>query len=219
MKIEAKGPILIKMKTQKIIESLQSGRVYMNELGYFIKEEEQEDDEVWDRIENQINSSAYEAQGGIPCNFALKQENSSNFGFCMFYISNEHAKFQFSDKQKERLVRFGDTALIIKDVGEFIRRATNAASKEGFELHHREVYYYDEKQEVTIEMMDLLTKGMYNISFFKREKFRHQQEYRLAVNMEKTERDHIELQIGDISDISVQVSTEQMLEEGIDIQN
>ncbi len=70
-----------------------------------------------------------------------------------------------------------------------------------------------------MEMMDLLTKGMYNVSFFKRNRFRHQQEYRLAINMEKTESDHIELQIGDISDISVQVSTKQMLEEGIDIQN
>lgn len=219
MKIEAKGPILIKMKTQKIIESLRSGLIYMNELGYFIKEEEQEDDEVWDRRENQIISHAYEAPGGIPCNFVLKQENSSNFVFYMFYIPNEHSNFQFGDKQKERLARFGDTALIIKDVGEFIRRTANAAVKEGFELHHREVFYYDEKQEVTIEMMDLLTKGMYNISFFKREMFQHQQEYRLAINMGKTEKDHIELQIGDISDISAQVSTEQMLEEGIDIQN
>jgi len=220
LKIEAKGPILIKIKTQEIVESLRSGLVYMNELGYFRKEEEQEDnDEVLDRKENEIYSSAYELPGGISCDFVLKQENSSNFAFCMFYMPSEYGSFQFSDKQREKLAKFGDTALIIKDFGEFIRRTMNAAVERGFELHHREVFYYDEKQEITMEMMDLLTKGMYNVSFFKRNRFRHQQEYRLAVNMEKTESDHIELQIGDINDISVQVSTKQMLEEGIDIQN
>lgn len=219
MKIEGKGPILIKMKTKEIIESLQSGLVYMNELGYFRKEEQEDNNEVSDCRENEIYSTAYELPGGIPCNYVMKQENSSNFAFCMFYIPSEQGHFQFSDEQKDKLARFGDTALIIKDFGEFIRRTVNAAANKGLELHHREVFYYDERQEVTLEMMDLLTKGMYNVSFFKRKQFRHQQEYRLAVNMEKTEADHIELQIGDISDISVQVSTKQMLEEGIDIQN
>ena len=220
MKIETIGPILIKMKSQAIIESLRSGVVYMNELGYFRREEEREDnDEVLDRRENEIYSTAYELPGGIPCNYIMKQENSSNFAFCMFYIPHEQGRFHFSDKQKEKLARFGDTALIIKDFGEFICRTVKSAANEGFELHHREVFYYDEKQEVTMGMMDLLTKGMYNVSFFKRKQFRHQQEYRLVVNMEKTKRDHIKLQIGDISDISVQVSTKQMLEEGIDIQN
>ena len=116
-------------------------------------------------------------------------------------------------------MKFGDTALVIKDFGEFIRRAVNAAKDRGYELHHREASYYDEKDEVQMEMTDCLTRGLYHIAFYKRERYRHQQEYRLAVNKERTGEDHIELDIGDISDISVKVSTEQILDEGIDLMN
>lgn len=51
----------------------------------------------------------------------------------------------------------------------------------------------------------------------KREKYRYQQEYRLAISMDKIEKDHIRLNIGDISDISFQTNTKQILEEGIEI--
>lgn len=62
-------------------------------------------------------------------------------------------------------------------------------------------------------------RSLSHIAFYKRERYRHQQEYRLAVNKERTGEDHIELDIGDISDISVKVSTEQILDEGIDLMN
>ena len=86
-------------------------------------------------------------------------------------------------------------------------------------MHHREVSYYDENDEMKMEVTDCLTRGLYNMAFFKRERYQHQQEYRFAVNKERTGEDHIELDIGDISDISVKVSIEQILDEGIDIIN
>lgn len=221
MIITGKGPLLIKFQSREIIESLQSGLVYMNGLGVFINmEEQEEDDEVGDRMEEQIYSTAYVLPSGSACGLRLKvDDGTDNYVFCLFYVSENQESFRFNDMQKKKILKFGDTALVIKDFGEFIHRTVNAAKDKGYEMHHREVSYYDENDEMNMEVTDCLTRGLCNMAFFKRERYQHQQEYRLAVNKERTGEDHVELDIGDISDISVKVSTEQILDEGIDIIN
>lgn len=218
MKTESKAPVLIKFKSKKIIDSFQSGTVYMNKLNYFIEKEELEDNhEIGDDMENKFFSMAYEFPDGTPCNFISTTEgNRDNFVFCLFCVPANSCHFQFSSEQKEKLPDFGDTALVIQDFHEFISRATDGAKKKGYELHNKEVVYYKENCEMPIEVAKLLTEGLYNFSFLKRSRYSYQQEYRLAVNMEKIKKDHIVLDIGDISDISYQISTKQLLEEGID---
>lgn len=55
MKTESKAPVLIKFKSKKIIDSFQSGTVYMNKLNYFIEKEELEDNhEIGDDMENKF---------------------------------------------------------------------------------------------------------------------------------------------------------------------
>lgn len=218
LKTESKVPVLIKFQSKEIIDSFQSGTVYMNELSLFRKMEESDDShEVGDYMENKYFSMAYELPDGTPCNFiSTTEDNRNNFIFCLFCVPADGCHFQFSSEQKEKLPDFGDTALVIQDFHEFISRVTNEAQNQGYKLHNREAVYYKENCEMTIEVAKLLTEGLYNFSFLKRSRYSYQQEYRLAVNMEKTEEDHIILDIGDISDISYQISTKQLLEEGID---
>lgn len=218
LEVRSKKPILIKFQLKPRIDSLQSGIVYMNELKFFRDMEKLErDDDIGDLMENNIHSTAYELPDGRPSNVNLTENSSSNFVFCLFYVPLHLKHFQFSEKQKEKLPVFGDTALIIHDSQEFLNRVLCEAKKGGYKLHHRGVVLYNENEPIPMEVMDVLTKGLHNIAFMKREKYHYQQEYRLVINMDKTEKDHIRLNIGDISDISFQVSTKQILEEGIEI--
>lgn len=216
LKIKGKSPILIKFHSKNIIDSLQAGNIYMNELNIFRKMEEGGDShEVGDLMENKIFSKAYELSDGTPCNFIMTEENKSNYVYCLFYVTFNSNYFQFSDEQKEKLLCFGDTALVIQDVQEFLYRVTNQAEKEGYNIHHRKVMYYKENKEITKELMNYLAEGLYNFSFLKRDKYRYQQEYRLAINTEKLEEEHIILKIKDISDISFQINAKKILEDGI----
>ena len=56
-----------------------------------------------------------------------------------------------------------------------------------------------------------LIQGTHNIAFWKRESYKEQQEFRIVIPKENCAKDHIELDIGDISDISKMFSTEQVL--------
>ena len=70
--------------------------------------------------------------------------------------------------------------------------------------------YYDE----TIDWADIfisLIPGTHNIAFWKRKAYSNQQEFRIVIPVEDYTEDHIELDIGDISDISKTFTTEQFL--------
>lgn len=86
----------------------------MNGLGVFIKmEEQEEDDEVGDRMEEQIYSTAYVLPGGSACGPRLKvDDGTDNDAFCLFYIPENQESFRFNDKQKKKILKFGDTALM-----------------------------------------------------------------------------------------------------------
>ena len=43
----------------------------------------------------------------------LKTSESNDFVFCMFGVNPTEEKFRFTDKQKEKMISFGDTALIL----------------------------------------------------------------------------------------------------------
>ena len=52
---------------------------------------------------------------------------------------------------------------------------------------------------------------MWNIAFWKRDRYLYQQEVRFVFVSDNKNLDHIELNIGDISDISVTMSANQIL--------
>lgn len=217
VKMVVKGFPLIKFQSAERIESLQDGLIYMNSLEWFRKHESENGDVViGDSFEAMfhINEGKFvlpDIGEEIEIKNELIQTSSSNdYAYCMFGIDPYSNKFSFTDEQKENIENFGDTALLILDKDEFFNRIRNAASKEGYEIYGGFVRYYDETIDSLHLIMSLLS-GMHNIAFWKRKKYYYQQEFRFLVHAEKCEKDHLELNIGDIRDISKVLKTSQLL--------
>jgi len=205
---QTKGIPLIKFQDATKIQSLQSGKIYAKTLSYYRKREEETGDcEVGDKYKAMIhinNAKIYSPDTGKTItvkNDLLKTSESNDFVFCMFGVNPKSKEFSFTDKQKEKMLSFGDTALIVLDHDEFIRRVIVAAKQAGYNVYFKPVQYYDP----TIDggnMWNSLLEGMWNIAFWKRNSYIYQQEVRFVFTPGDENTDHIELDIGDISDIT-----------------
>lgn len=214
---QIKGLPLIKFQDADKIKSLQSGMLYAKTLGYYRKREEETGDcEVGDKYEGMIHIN--EATICFPDtgekvnvnDHLLITSESNDFVFCMFEVNPKLDKWKFTDKQKEKMLSFGDTALIVLDHHEFIHRVQVAAEKAGYKVYFQSVQYYDP----TVDnggMYTSLINGMWNIAFWKRDSYSYQQEARFVFTPGNENIDHIELDIGDISDITVIIPAEKVL--------
>lgn len=214
---QAKGMPLIKFQDADKIKSLQAGKIYAKTLGYYRKREEETGDcEVGDKYEAMIHineATIYFPDTGetVAVNDdLLKTSESNDFVFCMFGVYPKKEKFRFTDKQKEKMLSFGDTALIVLDHDEFISRVKVAAEKAGYKVYFKPVQYYDPNIDGGNMLFSLLD-GMWNIAFWKRDSYTYQQEVRFVFTPSDENIDHIELDIGDISDITVIISAKSAL--------
>ena len=212
-----KGFPLIKFKSEEIINSLQGGKIYLNSLKWFRDyENENGDTIVGDNYEGMLHVNDgelinKETGEHISLNDNLISTTSSNaFVYCMTFISPSIDEFTFSELQKEDLKTFGDTALVILDSEEFINRIKQKAAENGYSLLCNTVQYYDEENDNANIWISLLN-NINNIAFWKRKSYSHQQEFRFVISADKCTEDHIELEIGDISDISKVFKTEDVL--------
>ena len=135
---------------------------------------------------------------------------SDLYVFCMTYVDPKIDSFEFTDEQKEELRGFGDTALVILDSDEFISRIKKAAKEKGYNIYFNKVHYYDENADWADVFISLI-QGTHNMAFWKRKTYSNQQEFRMVIPVEDYTTDHIELEIGDISDIAKIFTTEQIL--------
>jgi len=140
----------------------------------------------------------------------LKTSYSNDFVFCMFSINNHDNSFEFSELQKQEILTFGDTALIITDTNEFLRRIYETIKNTGYEVYCNYINYFDE-QTNSFQLIKSLIEGMHNIAFWKRKKYSYQQEFRILLHGANIDQDFIELDIGDISDISKLCKTSTLL--------
>lgn len=99
--------------------------------------------------------------------------------------------------------------MIVTDVYEFSRRIAKAAEERNLRISSGFVNYYDETVDNINLYINLILKGTENIVFHKTKKYEYQQEYRFTIP-NNTENDHLELYIGDISDITEVLSTEEL---------
>ncbi len=204
---QIKGMPIIKFQDADKIKRLQSGKIYAKTLGYYRKKEESGDCEVGDKYEamiyiNKATICFPDTGETVAVNDGLlKTSESNDFVFCMFGINSSSEKFKFTDKQKEKMLSFGDTALIVLDHDEFIRRVEIAAEKAGYKVYFKPVQYYDPTID-GVNMLISLLAGMWNIAFWKRDSYAYQQEVRFVFTPGDENVDHIELDIGDISDIT-----------------
>ena len=219
MKIEGQinGFPLIKFKNTRIINSLKSGKIYLNSLKWFREyENELGDVVVGDSYEGMLHINEGEliiketGEHHKLNDTIIPTVLSNSYVFCMTYIDPKNDKFEFDDEQKEELRNFGDAALVILDSEEFLARIKKAAEEKGYKIYFNKVHYYDEKVDWADIFISLI-QGTHNIAFWKRKAYSNQQEFRIVIPVEDYTEDHIELDIGDISDISKIFTTEQVL--------
>ena len=215
--LSVKGAPLIKFQSEERILSLQKGKIYANTLEYYRKrEEETNDTEVGDRFEAMLHVN--EAKIIVPDagineilhDALIPTVHSNDYIFCMFAIYPQLQKFSFTEQQKEKLLSFGNTALVITDYDEFILRVKTAASKQGYEAKFEAVNYYDPNID-SANMILSIMQDMRNIALWKRDSYKYQQEGRFIFSSENMSLDHLELDIGDISDISKVLPSEIVL--------
>lgn len=215
LRITIKGRfVLIKIQRDKYIELFRKGKIYANCLNYF---REKEDNVIGDEQEgvlNGCNGGKYyipqlQEVGEFSENDGFRTLHSNDYVFCMFSINIESGAFSFSKEQKENLSTFGDTALVITDAEEFFRRVCVALKKQNIDGTCGCVEYYTDND--CFSRIQSIVKDISNHVFWKNSNYRYQQEFRMIFFNKNKQEDHIELDIGDISDISVIMSIEKLL--------
>ena len=213
-----KGFPLMKIQTREIIEKFQKGSFYMNSLRYYRQ--------LYKNYHNEVVGDPYEGKffvhnailyidgdEHVLHDEPLQTANEDDFVFCMFCVNPQiDAGFSFTKEQQEKLTGFHDTVLIILDSDELHRRIYSAAQKIGVDVKAGFVQYYDPTINDATTYLNLL-HGMDNIVFHKRKQYQYQQEYRFTVRQPSKNKyvDHLELCIGDISDISKAYPTKEIL--------
>ena len=212
---------IVKFQNKEIIEKIQSGKMYLKNLEWFREKERQTGDmTIGDLLEGMLHISEgyiqiYDSDGKvIECvpltDSAITTSFSNAFVFCATNIFPDESGHVFADNQKPVFKEFGDTALVIENKGEFIKRIYKAAKELGYEVFYSVVNYYN-KDEDNANMLISLLHGMHNIAFWKRDTYKVQQEFRIVLWRKDANKDYIEFDIGDISDISKVISIEEAL--------
>lgn len=206
--LTSRGSPLIKFQSADRIESLRSGKIYAKNLGYYRNLERTSGDaDIGDQnegilpvviatIENPVTGERKELTDTV-----LETSESNDFVFCVFQGNPYINDMRFTDEQKARMLTFGDTALLILDPDEFVKRVIRAAKAKGFEAHYHSVRYYDPKYNNAGILISLL-EGMWNVAFWKRNRYAYQQEARFVFTPGDDSIDHIELDVGDLHDIT-----------------
>lgn len=212
---------IVKFQNKEIIEKIQSGKMYLKNFEWFREKERQTGDmTIGDLLEGMLHISEgymqiYDSDGKvIECvpltDSAITTSFSNAFVFCATNIFPDESGHVFADNQKPVFKEFGDTALVIENKGEFIKRIYKAAKELGYEVFYGVVNYYN-KDEDNANMHISLLHGMHNIAFWKRDTYKVQQEFRIVLWKKDANKDYIEFDIGDISDISKVISIEEAL--------
>ena len=218
------------------LKKLQAGQLYMKNLKYYVDLEKTTDDEdVGDKYDGQmvlqdIKINMYT----VDTNKFIAQFNaptaSMDLGylqcpvFCMFMFDyrnhvEEHldgenltVKYQFTEEQLKKMPNFGDSVLIIKNGDEFVNRVKKGLLDAGYGFTRDYVQYYAFNN---VEHISQVQKDNTRIAFWKRNKYSYQQEYRFLVH--DFVDDYLSVDIGDISDITQLLRTEELLNTYLEI--
>lgn len=169
------GSTLVKFGEQKYIERLCSyGEIYMNNLSYFwqVENDENRHDPNDSLISYHMGNKGYAVINGVKINMSYWEcrnppPNPETINiFCMYALRPFHGSFPVD----ERNFAFGDTALVILNGDEFISRVEDVLKKE----------YLIEKSDFNlVEYIPDNYNGEIK-PFRKRERFKHQSEWRLV---------------------------------------
>ena len=116
--------------------------------------------------------------------------------FCMHLINFQREGSTGILKIPSRATCFGRYAVVILDVGEFIRRVRKAVSRAGYRLSYKAVEYYDPPTGIHTNPTTL------EPIFTKCNDYQEEQEFRFAIDRRLAVPIPLELDIGPINDIS-----------------
>lgn len=234
--IENAWSMLIKFGLKENLEKLIMGQLYMKNLKYYNELENISSNEyVGDKYDGHIviqNSeiSLYKIDSNELITKIETPILSLDLGylqspiFCMFMFDFRNCvkkdfegnklitEYQFSEYQREKLRNFGDYALIIKNGKEFITRIKNAFLTNNYNFSSGFVQYYNSNN---VEQMRQINEKNSQIAFWKRDKYSYQQEYRILVY--DSVEDFLSIDIGNISDITSLIKTDELLNIGFKI--
>lgn len=216
-----KGFPLIKFQSKEIIEKTIRGSFYMNSLRYYRELYEKEGDEfIGDPCEGKIFiSKSLGVKFSIPekgiyfqdlNDVAISTSHENDFVFCMFGINPDiYNNFEFTEEQRNKIQDKYDSALVITDIYEYCKRIMQGAESKKIEIKSGFVKYYDEHID-SPNLLISLRKGIENVVFYKKKKYSTQHEFRFTSPNPQNAMS-LELDIGDIRDISVQQSSKDVL--------
>jgi len=201
--------LLIKIGQKKHIDQLQkTGLIHSETVKYFREHEIEEIELRRDTREGAQSSIRIKdlkllvENKDLPITFKNARFNTFNLEldlthiFCLYAVTPDLADGQlFIDK---KVIKFGDTALLITDPGEFIKRVENA-TKEKFRCTFKPVQYYPNTNDYTRLTI-----------FDKPNSFSFQREFRF--HFDHIDKDYLEFKIGSLSDISVIIESEKLPE-------
>jgi|TARA_R110000764_G_scaffold3263_3_gene13713 hypothetical protein len=192
------GIILIKILEKKYVDDFLDGNLYLNTDKYFTKIDQVDvarhdlyegADEAWQikTFSIQNNIGEYVPIGGLQSLiiYRYSEQKKSNLNLLCMYGYSDRVVDQFD----ERNLEFGCTAIIIKDINEFIHRIKLAANKKGKKV-----------SQGPIEYVNCGYHGKLG-PFKKFDKFSYQNEFRFVLEYGNGEPDR--LSIGCIRDIVI----------------
>ena len=215
---QVKGFPLLKIQTEEIVNLIQRGSIRFNSLKLYRNLYNQ----YGDKTIGDPNEGKFFIHNGIiqiPManvneevnDYYISTANENDFVFCLFGINpQKYSSFSFSEEQKKKLIDFHEKALLITDAQEFCKRLYAAASKQNLKITNGFVHYYDPTTDDASRLCGLVMNGAESIVYHKTNDYEYQQEFRFAIP-NNTGEDYIDLQIGDISDITQIFTTEQVL--------
>ena len=116
--------------------------------------------------------------------------------FCMHIINIHREGNTGILKIPTRATSFGLYAVVILDVGEFIRRVKKAVDRAGYQLSYKQVEYYDSTTGIHTSLTTL------EPIFTKRNDYQEEQEFRIAIDRGLAVPIPLKLDIGPIHDIA-----------------
>jgi hypothetical protein len=211
-----KGIPLIKTQAEEYIDFLQKGTLYCNKLSYYRNlENEHGDSIIGDSFEAMLpltNATVYfpEEETCFQIQDKLIPTTwSDDYIFCMTGLKPNLIVEENMPILSSVMDSFGQKSLLILDSQEFIRRIKIAAQMNGYSVECDFVRYYDDEYN-NLDMLSSLVYKTSNIAFWKRKKYSSQSEFRFLFHG-NFDKDHLELPIGDISDISKTIDCDKLV--------
>ncbi len=212
-------------KEESHADSFLSGRMYMNRLSYFARIEDQ--DQRSDKHEGlsswmqpdqiQLHFGGHLINGVIRPVSIKKKQNETCPILCLYAIHSgpyhsvtEENIIEFTSylKVNDIVQSFGDYAILMTNVSEFLKRFMSTAQNIGFGFEANLVEYFS---------YDSHNTSFVKPGFHKLDKYSDQHEYRIRLDIGDDLETPFTFEIGDLSDIAIKFTTNDLLNNDLDI--